>query len=316
MTMIEQFVEKVKSGEQSFTIQNERGVDVTHFVRFKNGQADCYLASGRLFDEHFGLPRHSYRIAAIVSGGKIYIVDWVVFGIILSDRKLAIESMKDVVDFDEFNERLNETLYNIILPKYYDVLSIDTPVTEYYERNEQEVKTEARKRLFHISTETLESFGKRWIDKISTNQAARMLYNESDVGKIYLENFEKQKDSIANFKLNQIAVQALIDSGVAAEDWEIAIADALAETAAKSVMVEFSANGKTGTARMESEKLLYIMAYRGYFDEYSFSSTKEGNNLLRSLDIPKFGDLEERLCLCNIQSIYFRGIKIYERKDN
>lgn len=308
---LNEFIEKVNNGEKSFVVilNNDSSV---HFMSCKHGAAEYYFYCKQYEVSKFRNLDNKYEIAAVVSNGKIYIVDWYVFGIYSFEVAKEKDSFPEcIVNFDWFVRDINNYLINDVYPEYY--AGFNATKTDNENLQEENMKKVARTVLFAKKEINYDVTG---INGVSRDDTVEMLCCNSDFRSVCLAILEEQKDHINYLKIREELIRSLIDSGKAAADWEIEMANAINETGAKTVMVEFEFNGKTESEKFECEKLIHILIDNDYFSDYNFPTSNAGKSVLKKLGASAYYySPETNLYAKNIKSISFRGKKIYERKD-
>lgn len=302
-----EFVEKVNAGEKSFVIVFDNN-DSIHFMSCKHGDAEYFYGCRKYEVSKFRNLDNEYGIVAIVVKEKIYVIDWMAFRI-YSDKRRSEQLPENVIDFDVFTAEMNRVLFDVVYPDYYK--KFKTTKANAENLIEENMMKAARRKLF---TGKDSNYDVKKVTGISKDRTAEMLCDNSNIKDICLEVLEAQNGLIDYIKSRDEFIQNLIDSGKAAQHWEISLADAVNLTEAKTVMVEFEFNGKTAETKIESEKILDALIDNDFFNTYDFPTASGGEKFLKSIGASSYyHSPETNLYPKNIKSISFRGKKVYER---
>lgn len=301
------FVKDVTNNKTDFTlVLNENGVKI-HFISCQHNNARYYYGCMDYEDRGFKGVDNEYKLAAIVANDKIYVLLWsyVSGSYIINDKDKGCLP-RNVTDFYDFVAELNDQLLNKYYPTYYSELEVKTNM------NNCSVSDVARIRLLSNKID----YNKKEISKFEAGQVSEILCDYTSLKSACIDWLDTQKDKIRCIKSKEVDIDNLIQNNKTdhqiAEEWEINLANAVNDTSAKTVDVEFKINAKKGEIRVKCANLIKNLITKTSFGSYDFNvSCSTGEAFLKKLEVGY--EFDTKLYCKHIKSISFRGRKIYER---
>ena len=308
--ILNQFIKNVKAGNLAFLVKHDDAEYYTHFIGSKIGNAVLYY-SARNYDSDFFLDNDvKYEPCSVYTNGVIYVMGCYDFS--CYSGKLPQGAYTDgVMLFGDYLKEIQKYFREVAFAKYYAEMEPTKNIIESV------IRDDARRHLIegydYVSTcRNNAYFG------LSYRDARKILVYGTPLDTVCTELLEKHKDTINSSKSHEVAVAKFIESGKAAADWEIEMAQSVQNAKANMVLVEFELDGKTAAAKVESNILLNQILENNYFNTYHFPTEKVGRTLIDTLGASdnRWKDVDKLLCCKNISRIFFRGKPIYERSDN
>lgn len=315
MKLIDEFVKKVLSTNESFVIHNNDRGSKMHYsfmqCRVGNGK---YIYGKHEFNENalFNI-EDTYEIVAIVSNKKIYLTNIYFFGSLYSHPGSLPENVERLDC-----EKENEYAKNSLFPKFYDSLDITGPVDANFIRT---CRDAARENLLYCKDK---SFGWEEIypleDLFSEQDKADMLCGLINIDEEAKKRFEVKRESYTAKKQYQQKVKEFMDDPSTAEKWELEIARALKETDAQTVTVEFELNGKIASGKLSPRAVMNALVYKHCFRSYNFANGNLGKKLFQELGASddRLGASDDRhsnnsITCSNITKITYNRKDLYVR---
>lgn len=308
-----EFVERVRNGEKSFLIEHG-DLYAVHFMSCEVGNATFYyMATG--YDKDFYVnDDKKYSFVAIVVGNEIYAEELYEFGNSHYENGIPDDFCGGHVHLlSEYLKSLNQYMGEVAFPAYYDALQ--TTRTGFVE---SAILKDARERLFNTVDNKKKDYSKIVTSfgiAFSKSECMKMLTYSLDLPTECKKKLDERKDTIDASKSYDIALDNLIQSGKAAQEWEVELAKAVNSIDAKFVVVEFEFNGKRASAKIEPCKLIRCLIENNYYSSYIFQTDKMGIDLLSALGAStnSWKDPDNLLYNKHIIRVLFRGKPIYER---
>ena len=281
MSFIEEFVKIALTAEQSFVMKKNN--NYVSFFYDEVGKAKyvfarvCYRS-----EDVVGLssPSLNPKLVAIVADDMVYIVDNYFFGMMPGDFTDC-----DIDHMVSFNNACNKAARQIkeeIFPALFEDLVVDKALGK---RDLELCKKQARSCLLNnVKLEYDECY-----IKFGQDEFAQVLCGFATVKEFAESDFQNNVDG---YRLNKAYTQAVLTfmgSPDIANEWEKRLAKGLNSVNAKTVTVEFSANGKTGSAKMEPHIILKALVETNYFCDFDFVTTAKGNELIENLGVAENG---------------------------
>lgn len=313
MSLIEKFAEEVFRKGNSFTItmtENTRDKRIYHFIKDNVNKATyIYGISCYLDTNYYGKLDCKNKIVAILSDGKIYVVDIFFFNIYRYKEDIVLPD--NVLILNDYTAKQNEYISNIIFPEFYNNLEInESIITE----SDMKLKEKARRFLFSKTAD---------LPKVEL----KPMFNEQDIAYILCEFMDFNKE--VNRRLNDSKKQWIrrkstdkkikffMEDSETAAPYEYEIADGIRSVEAKTVTVEFELNGKIASAKIDPDIIIRKMVQNDYFSGYDFEIAKRGNELIEKLGARAWRSINngnELLTCKNITKITYGKKELYIRK--
>lgn len=305
--ILSQFIEKVNDGEREFEIQNNV------FMSRKNGNAIYYYVFNDIGkDDHLFITgwygKQNYELCAIFSKGKIYLSPCYAF-----DKYQNIADLPEkVINMREFVEQCNNELRGKIYQDYYNIIHADPiePDVDYL----GDIINRCRWKMVSDIEES-EAYSAPKSVEFTDNDAFVMLAYGNTLDIAYGEILDREYKKILGRKQKNLTEEKLIIEGKVASPWEIRMAKAIKETAAKTFTIVFEFKGKTASAKIKKEELKGVFAHNNYFSCFNFVSRAEGKKLLQELNASDISWKNSDNCiyLKNIKTISYKTKTIYDR---
>lgn len=301
-TLIEEFVEKALATKEPFSIQPKED-DTFHFLQDKVGNAryiyemDSYGNGEKCFAALDLKP----ELVAIISEGKVYIVDHLLFGLTANQNDKLPENTEFFLDF---KKQVNNHIKEDIFKPFYKELEEIEPIYED--------KYAARKALLTLNPVTLDSevdCGSMFDDY----EIAQVLCGFIDTDKEAKKCLDEKRDSWVNKKATITKQKKLTEEKSGIEDWELDMVEKLRSVKeANAVTVELELNGKTASGKIEPGQLVWKLRNKDCFSCFDFVTRNHGKEVLNALGIQ---NIYINVLTCkNITKITYRKKEIYVRK--
>lgn len=311
--LIDKFTEKALNTTESFMLETKEYNDTKYhfFMQCNVGKARYIYGEYAYRDENFHT-NLSLRpeLVAIVSDGKIYIVDEFKLDVRRNGNE-DIELPENTFRIVESMVKENEYVESVIFADFYKSLEAN-PITD--EELLKKCTDEARRFLFAKEPAMNET-------------TIKPMFSEQDIadslcGVINLEAeavkrlVADQENWIYKKSYNK-KVKELMENNSVAEDYEMEIAEGIRSVDAKVVTVEFELNGKKESAKMNPDTIIRYMQSNNYFSGYNFVITKRGDELIEKLDAATWrgnSNGKELLTCKHITKITYGKKELYVRK--
>lgn len=262
--------------------------------------------------EFYSCPKQ-LQLAAIVTEGKVYI---------MSEYDLApsfngISLPENVISFYEYSRKLNEKIFNEVIKKLY--MELPSVPLDY----EKEKDCEERARCCLINGEKVNN---------RDDDVLRKIYHPFKFPDIFMglsgymnleeeaeKRFRSKEERYLEIKSFNNKLREIIENNPdkVTEKWERELAKALTDTMAKKVNVEFRYHGKTASEKMTPQSILNILCRQDYFSDYNFVTSRNGDNLVRTLGAGRYkSDKNETLTCKHIEKITYGRKILYKRGVN
>lgn len=298
MTLIEKFKEKVLSNDSQFYIVDER--KNLYFVKRTVGKA-TYIFGDYNYNGDFSLDV-KMSIKAILSDGNIYIVDTFIFYPLKEE-----DYPENVFCFDSKVDDINSIIEKELFPNYYSKL----PTRELTEDEKNNIINRVRETVLKNNSIVSDPLIVKIMD---VENVAKILCGLINLEEYVNEYFENNKEMFITKKSINSELKKLVEVKYNLKDWEIEMASSLRELNAKTVIVDFTVNGESGTEKIEKDALLRILYNKNYFSSYNFVNWESGEALLKKLNVGECGNHEKGPLKCeHINSIKFSKKIIYSK---
>ncbi len=314
MELLEKFEKNIFSTKESFDIvisgKNLAEKEYYHFLQDKVGNARYIYGKRHFYDANFYSSLDSkFELVAIVVDKTVYIVDDFYFHTYSFNSKNVLSKYENIKRFSDFVKEETDYIRKALFPKFYDDLKIKE-ITSL-----DEIETcykNARYQLLSPNSKDVEKLIVEHINNIfSENEFARVLCGLLDLSKETRNRLNIKKDYWTDKKSFYYKVEQLIKEGNVAEDWELEIAKGLRNIDAKNVIVEFTVNNKTASAKIEPYQIIRNMIHKDSFDSYDFPVRKHGEELLEHLGVGGYWNSEQNITCKEISKIMYRGKNLY-----
>lgn len=305
MSLIEEFIKRVKNGEQSFEIKKGEGIGYNYiFMLCPVGKAKYVYCDYSSYEHFCSSLDTKLTLAAIVDENmKIYIINPYKLGIYPSDQ----DKMPDnVVELS--CKEADLYVANEIFPKFYTELPIQEITDEDSLSN---LKKQAR-RILLSKDSSLEV--KRDVSFFKQQDIADSICGFIDLTEEAKKRLLEYRDYWIHVKSTNAKIKEFMDDKNTLADWEREIAEGLSSVEAKAVSIEFELNGKTAIGKMTPETIIYNMVEGDNFDDYDFCTRTQGKALINKLGAKTWRHEDNCLMGTNIKSITYGKKVLYERE--
>lgn len=302
---LSQFTDKALSTNyEPFIIASCEGSDYySHFIQVKYDSAKLIYEAKHVEKKYIVKNENlsfdsEYKLFAIVSNETIYFLSRIMLGAYFDN----FDSKKHKYFFD-YKSEINSYIKETLLPDFYDALEVDT--TDY-----ERFKSDARTELIYCKEKNTR------FDGVFAYEVVKLLCGGLSKENLGNEVLLREKESYQEQKTKELCIKKCIDTGIAAEDWEIEMAKAVRESKAKLLTVEFEFNGKKAEGKITPLSILSKLNDKDYFCSYDFDADIHGQDILKNLGCSTYhyDGRSKQLCCENITKISYRGKAIYERK--
>lgn len=307
MTLINEFVEKAKNNTGSFSITIDEGrKDISNY-RFLQGDVGKarYIYGMRSWnnDRFYSDICLKPELVAIVSDGKVYVVD----EFFLQIWQKEVPLPENTIRFDEKVDVVNEFVSNVIFTDFYNSLEV-VDITR--EDILEECRNMARKYLF--SKTPAETFENEKLDNLfSKKDVANILCGFMDADTEARKRLEADREKWISQKSLSEKIRDLMSNPETASDWELKIAEGLRCVNAKTVVVEFEMNGKRASGKMTPETIISNLRINDNFDSYDFEVSRQGEEILKNLGAENHWRSENALRCKHITKITYGKKELY-----
>ena len=328
-------------GAFSFTVDSPRSNLCKYqycFMQEKIGKGRLfYMQQRRLYPKDFNGnarldPLGAYRLAFVIFEDSIcYMMHAGEFEFTIRHPSDDDKLPENVRFFQ--NELEKQVKYAIFhwLPAFLKEIPSNPPQEEPEGSGMKEVMNAAREILFSGKTEfdlckqaydfyeqvtegRLPSYAIRTV--LSDRDFLESICGIVDLKETVFHNLTEEKTFWANNKGFAEAVNELIQSGKAAEVWELRLAEAIRSVNAKTLMVTFAFQGNTGVERMCSNTILSSLTDRRYLHASDFNANGEQFIACLNPDAKTTHQLNNYLTCQNIKTITYKGKVIYEKDES
>ena len=264
--------------------------DATYIFRI-----DCYTEPANLTKEA--------KLTAIVADGLIYLIDDFCFGRLLSyeDFPAGVQLFSDKL------KEINNEVNLVIIREFFD--GLPTNLIKAPKRLDY-LKQLARK----ILLEGEENPYTKTLDPIfDESDLCKILCGQMDMKEEALERLNAKRDVWVEKKGAASQLETYFQSPDLIAPWEQEMANALANTEAVQVVVEFTFNGITDSIKAEPDTIRHLLAEKDDFSYWNFSVAKEGEAFLKKLGVSNSASSTKLYCF-HITRILYRGKPLYERQ--
>lgn len=264
--------------------------DATYIFRI-----DCYTEPANL--------TKSAKLTAIVADGLIYLIDYFFFNHLLSyeDFPAGVQRFSDKL------EEINNEVNLVIFREFFDGLPTN-PIKDPREldglkRMAREILLEGTKNPY---TKTPSSI-------FDESDVCKILCGQMDVKEEALKRLNAKRDAWITQKNHAVQLDTYFKSSDLIAPWEQEMANALANTEAVQVVVEFTFNGITDSIKARPDTIRHRLTQKADFSYWDFSVAKEGKAFLKKLDANSRAYSTKLYC-SHITRILYRGKPLYERQ--
>lgn len=312
MRLINKFAEEIFKNEGSFTItmqsKNDNISKIYHFIQDKVGKARYVYGCYNYYDDNFYSQLDTKpKLVAIISEGKIYVVDIFFFDIYSYGNDKVILPDNAIL-LNEYVAKQNEYVSNIVFPDFYTKLETDESTIKEFDKS---CKQKARSFLFSKNA-TLPDIEIK--PMFNEQDMANVLCGFMDFDKEINERLNKDKEQWIVKKSMDWKIRALMNNPEAAASWEIEIADGIRSVEAKTVTIEFELNGKVASEKINPDTIIRKMINNDYFGKRDFEITKRGEELIKELGAGTWRSDENALRCKHITKITYGKKELYVRK--
>lgn len=298
MNIFDIFVEKVRKGEQSFSLDAQNRV--YRVMSFDDNGIRYFYALNCYQGDIAGAG--AAKQLAIKKGETIYILDGSPLGVYDFGSTVLPENVLLVT---RELKKINSEVTAEVCREFMDSL----PSKKITDKNTVEwAEGQARELVLRKDADVPETPK----GDITTNRFVEIIQKGQDVKDVIREHFEQERDSYITIKAQNMLIAAAAKAYNLVQPWEIEMAKALRALEAQMVVVEFTKNGKSARGKYDRVRLLDDLTARKSIAYYSFPTSTAGNKLLGALGYPPYAP--GKLSCADISLIFFRGKPIYERE--
>lgn len=304
--LIDRFAEKVLSTTESFMLESEKNGHNScyHFYMQCNVGSAKYIYGEYSYNSTFssGLDLKP-KLVAIVSAGKVYIIDLYDLEVLYGNVELPENTYKltDIV------LKENEYVKSVVFPRFFESLK-EEPISG---GTLDKCKKMARAMILsksgiidNVYTETM----------FNAQDIANSLCGIIDIKDESMKRLTKDRDEWIYKKSFRKKVKELLSDGSVVEDYELRIIDGIKSVNAKTVNVEFELNGKRDIGKINVGTIVIKLRDKDYFSEYSFLTSKFGKEFLNNIGASSYlYDGKELLTCKHITRITYGKKELYVR---
>lgn len=298
MDVFDIFVEKVRKGERSFSLEAPNRV--YHVMSFDDNGIRYFYVLNCYQGDIAGAG--SAKQLAIKKGEAIYILNGSPLGVynyesaVLPENVLLIDR-----ELKKINNEVTAEVYQEFMDSLPSKTITDKAIITWAEGHARELVL--RKDTDKTDTPKGDITTKRFVEIIEKDQ---------DVKDVIREHFEQERDDYITIKAQNMLIAASAKAYNLVQPWEIEMAKTLRALEAQMVVVEFTKNGKSAREKYDRVRLLDDLITRKSIGYYNFPTSNAGNRLLGALGYAPY--TTGKLSCADISMILFRGKVIFERE--
>lgn len=297
MNIFDIFVEKVRKGEQSFSLEAQNRV--YHVMSFNdNGIRYFYILNCYQGDI---AGAGSAKPLAIKKDETIYILDGSPLGVYNPEATVLPKNVLLVAkELKKINNEVMAEVYREFMDSLPSKTITDKDTVAWAEG-------QARELVLRKDTDKPEAPK----GDITTRRYVEIIQKGQDAKDVIREHFEQERDSYITIKAQNMLIAASAKAYNLVQPWEIEMAKTLRALEAQMVVVEFTKNGKSAREKYDRVRLLDDLVARKSISYYNFPTQSAGNKLLAALGYTPC--TTGKLSCADISAILFRGKVIFER---
>ena len=310
MELINEFAEKVLKTNQSFSINFGRGKDSEinyHFIQGNVGKARYIYYSQKWNDDRFYSDISiKPELAAIVSDGIIYITNTFAFRIYDMENITLPDNVKL---FDDYVNKINQYINDVIFKKYYESL-------DAFEIKDEDLLAKCRNkaRTYLLSKAQRDPFCDECVNNFFKWQdIANALCGFIEMKEEAMKRLKTNEDVWLGLKSRNKVIRKMIKEKSGVSNLELKIAEALRSVDAKNVVVEFKVNGKKVSGRISPDRICYTLINRLNFYSSDFVTNAQGEEVLNYLGLNDYESRKKLNCE-SINRITYKRQTLYSRE--
>ena len=279
MSTLKEFKEKALSQENSFLLNDRHGKILC--VKVPIGQAEYIYTMREWLNMKDIVTDISDKLemTAILKNGNIYMFK--PYNVMDRYDEEYPENVYHIRD--TYLENVNLQIKKNVFDSLYDELEI-VPLTESEELNCLNI---ARESLIYDKNIDEYILNRQMgnIEKINAQKFADYLCGIINLEEEMRKDFNSKKEMWVKLKSSMERIKELVFKmpETVLEEYEQRIVDGLHSVDAKTVQVEFLYNGKSAIGKVEKDVILRILATNDYFSDYSFTTMKSGEKIIKEL---------------------------------
>lgn len=298
MDIFDVFVEKVRKGEQSFSLEAQNWV---YQVMSFDSDGIRYFYFLRCYQGDISGAEPAKEMA-IKKGKTIYILNGSPLEVFDCESTVLPENVLLVTR--ELNKINNE-----VAAEVYQEFMDGLPSKTITDKNTVAwAKDQARKLVLQKDADKSDTPK----GDITTKIFVEIIQKGQDVKNVIREHFEQERDNYITIKAQNMLIAAAAKAYNLVQSWEGEMAKALRNLEAQMVVVEFTKNGKSAREKYDRVKLLEDLTACRAINYYDFPTSTAGNRLLGALGYT--AHTCGKLSCADISTILFRGKVIYDRE--
>lgn len=298
MDIFDIFVEKVRKGERSFSLEAQNRV--YHVMSFDDNDIRYFYVLNCYQGDIAGT--ESAKQLAIKKGETIYILDGSPLGVYNPESAVLPKNVLLVArELKKINNEVTAEVYREFMDSLPSKTITDKDTVAWAEGQARELVL--RKDSDKPDAPKGDITTKRFVEIIQKGQ---------DVKDVIREHFEQKRDDYITIKAQNMLIAASAKAYNLVQPWEVEMARALRALEAQMVVVEFAKNGKSAREKYDRVRLLDDLVARKSIGYYNFPTSAAGNRLLGALGYIPY--TSGKLSCADISMILFRGKPIYERE--
>lgn len=298
MDIFDIFVEKVRKGEPSFSLETQ---DRVYHVMSFDDNGIRYLYVLNCYQGNIA-GAGSAKQLAIKKDETIYILDGSPLGVYNSEATVLPKNVLLVArELKKINNEVTAEVYQEFMDSLPSKTITDKNTVAWAEGQARELVL--RKAADKPETPRGDITMQRFVEIIQKGQ---------DVKGVIREHFEQERDYYITIKAQNMLIAATAKAYNLVQPWEIEMAKTLRALEAQMVVVEFTKNGKSAREKYDRVRLLDDLVARKRIGYYNFPTSTAGNRLLGALGYTPY--TSGKLSCADISMILFRGKVIFERE--
>lgn len=298
MDIFDIFVEKVRKGEPSFSLETQDRV--YHVMSFDdNGIRYLYVLNCYQGDI---AGAGSAKQLAIKKDETIYILDGSPLGVYNSEATVLPKNVLLVArELKKINNEVTAEVYREFMDSLPSKTITDKHTAAWAEGQARELVLQKDADMPEIPK-----------GDITTKRFVEIIQKGQDVKDVIREHFEQERDYYITIKAQNMLIAATAKAYNLVQPWEIEMAKTLRSLEAQMVVVEFTKNGKSAREKFDRVRLLDDLIARKSISYFNFPTRSAGNKLLGALGYTSC--TTGKLSCADISAILFRGKVIFERE--
>ena len=296
---LQEFAKKARIADAPFSVNHE-GRPPDYYITSQVGDVKFIYRTKICRGYYNEMPGDKAELAAVVAGRMVYLDYPLLTG-------SAVNLPEGVMLLDDKVKELNEQASSLVQGFYK---KLEPAKNERFpEFMARELDLNARKCALGLLS--LDSFAHSIIDEqvIYSCDAIAVLAGVANLQSVATRYCNERIKAMSQTKPYVQAIQERMSTQTTTQPWEQELAKALSGLKARTVIVEFSRDGKTKEGKIDPSVILELLAQNSCFETPDFASLKQSREIFGTL----CPDATHKLYCTDISRILFYGKVLYKR---